>query len=115
MTLRAFDNLPSSERDYWVADWNLSQQQCPHGGPRDECSDPEGSWYAQRLVCRAAMETAAAQELYADLHEKEPYHDGTFKSWAEKRSFDHPYHFNDGVTFYAAPVDVNPDDQFLTR
>jgi hypothetical protein len=59
------------------------------------------------------MEAAAANAMYADLHEKRPYHDGTFSSWSAKRSRSHPYHFNDGVTISAARVDLSPDDEFL--
>jgi hypothetical protein len=59
------------------------------------------------------MEIEAAQARYADLHEKAPYHDGKFESWAEKRSPDHPYHFNEGVTIWVAQTDLAPHDHFL--
>lgn len=59
------------------------------------------------------MEREGAARKYARLHEKAPFHDGTFTDWAEKASSAHPYHFMDGVTIYVAPVDVNPHDHFL--
>lgn len=59
------------------------------------------------------MEKESAARKYARIHDKRPYHDGTFTSWAEKASDSHPFHFNDGVTIYAAPVDENPHDHFL--
>lgn len=61
------------------------------------------------------MERDAAQALYADLHEKAPYHDGTFTDWEAKRSSSHPYHFNDGVSFGVAEADPSPWDLFTTR
>lgn len=72
-------------------------------------------FYPQRQVCHADMERAAAVWLYEHLHEDAPYHDGTFTSWAKKRSLSHPYRFDDGVTLWVADTDINPDDQFLTR
>lgn len=56
----------------------------------------------------------AAEALYAELHKDAPYHDGTFEAWADKRSRSHPYHYLDGVTIFAAPVDISPDDDFLS-
>jgi hypothetical protein len=60
------------------------------------------------------MEREAAKGLYAGLHEKQPFHDGTFTRWAEKRSPAFPYHYLDGVTVWVAAVDHNPDDGFTT-
>lgn len=60
------------------------------------------------------MATAGAEALYAQLHEGAPFHDGTFKSWAQKRSRTHPYHFSDGVTIWVAEEDLTPDDDFLS-
>ena len=84
-----------------------------HGGPRDECADVEREWFPQRTVCHAAMERAAADWRYDTLHEKRPFHDGTFESWAEKRSLSHPYHARDGVTLWVAESDLAPHDHFL--
>lgn len=64
-------------------------------------------------VCHVSMETAAANSRYDAKHEKRPYHDGTFKSWAEKRSPGHPYHARDGVTIWVHDEDLSPDDNFL--
>lgn len=61
------------------------------------------------------MEQQAADALYAKLHEKEPFHDGTFTSWATDRTLDHPYHFKDGVSIGVAGFDVTPHDQFTTE
>ena len=60
------------------------------------------------------MDTAAANALYDDLHKDAPYHDGTFKNWAEKRSKSFPYHARDGVLIGASTTDLFPDDHFLT-
>lgn len=59
------------------------------------------------------MERAAANRRYAALHEKRPFHDGTFKRWSENATPSTPYHYGDGVTIWAASHDVNPDDNFL--
>jgi hypothetical protein len=45
------------------------------------------------------MVLAAGERGYRQKHEKMPYHDGTFKRWAEKPSAEFPYHFMDGVRF----------------
>lgn len=118
MTLAAFDRLPSDERDYWVADWYLTRLECSqHGGPLSECSDPEKAWFPQRRVCRATMEADAARAFYDKRHERAKYHDGTFpadlKAWSSERTREHPYRYDEGVTIYAAPEDLNPDDDFL--
>lgn len=81
------------------------------------CSDPEVVWYPQRRICRSTMEAAAAQRLYDQLHSEETgrvFHDGTFTEWALKPSPFTPYRYDDGVSIHAAPVDTNPEDQFLT-
>lgn len=81
----------------------------------EECSDPERSWYPYRRICYAAMERAAAQDAYADLHEKAAFHDGTFQSWNEKRSPEFPYHHSHGVGIGVAPIDPTPWDAFTTE
>lgn len=79
------------------------------------CEDPDQVWYPQRRVNFADMERAAAQALWASLHEARPYHDGTFTDWAAQRTPSHPYHYNDGITIDVATTDDNPDDAFLTE
>lgn len=61
------------------------------------------------------MEREAAAAAYAKLHEKEPYHDGSFTSWASDRGRSHPYHFNDGVSIGVAGHDATPWDAFTTE
>ncbi len=52
------------------------------------------------------------------MHEKRPFHDGTFPTdpaaWAEKATREHPYHYRDGVSIYVAAEDLDPDDDFLS-
>lgn len=60
------------------------------------------------------MQLRAAERLYGLLHEKAPFHNGDFASWAEKPSRDHPFHYDDGVHIWLSPVEVNPDDDFLS-
>ena len=60
------------------------------------------------------MDKVAAEARYDDLHDKAPYHDGTFKRWSAKRSDNFPYHCKDGVTIWAGSQDFNPDDKFLS-
>lgn len=61
------------------------------------------------------MEREAADRAYEALHEKRPFHDGTFTSWVAEASRSHPYHFRDGVTVYVADEDAAPWDEFTTR
>lgn len=96
-----------------MADWARSKNEHTCGHPREVCSDPKRDWYPQRYVCHVAMETAAANRRYDALHEKQPFHDGTFSRWSEKATAATPYHFHDGVTVYVAETDLNPNDDFL--
>lgn len=105
--------MSDSQREWWLARHRLREQEHSCGHPSDVCSDPALPWFPQRHVCHVSMEREAAAREYARLHEKKPYHDGTFESWVEKRDDAHPYHFNDGVTIYAADTDLNPHDHFL--
>ena len=115
MTLAQFDQLPESERDYWLADWQIAELECRDcGRPVSECADPKRSFYPFRRICYATMEREAADAAYAALHEDLPFHDGTFTSWSAKRSTSHPYHFRSGVTFGVADRDVAPWDRFTT-
>ena len=61
------------------------------------------------------MEQRAADAAYAKLHEKEPYHNGSFTSWSKDRGPDHPYHFNDGVSIGVSGYDIAPHDKFTTE
>lgn len=59
------------------------------------------------------MDQAAAERKWNTLHEKAPWHDGTFEDWAPDRSDSHPFHMNDGVQIWVDKTDWNPDDHFL--
>lgn len=61
------------------------------------------------------MERDAADAFYAKLHEKEPFHDGSFTSWSKDRGLGHPYHFRDGVSIGVAGHDLTPHDKFTTE
>lgn len=60
------------------------------------------------------MEREAAVAAYAALHEDEPYHDGTFTSWAKERGRSHPYHYSEGVKIVVTDANLAPDDKFTT-
>jgi hypothetical protein len=92
---------------------NLTCSQCGQGYV--DHADAEKVWYPQRTVDYAAMELAAAHARYAAVHEDRPFHDGSFKSWAAKRSSSHPYKYDEGVSIFLAETDVQPWDEFLTR
>lgn len=93
----------------------LERERCKDcSRPAEECSDAERRFYPFRSVCYATMEREAAAAAYAALHEDEPYHDGSFTSWAEKRSRTHPYHALEGVKFGVADADLSPEDKFTT-
>ncbi|MGH3996674.1 MAG: hypothetical protein ACRDTJ_04345 [Pseudonocardiaceae bacterium] len=111
-----FDALPPDERELWIERRHREQTTCSEcGRPASECSDPERSHYPFRRVCYVTMERRAAETLYAELHEKEPYHNGTFASWSKDRGPSHPYHFNDGVSVGVTDRDVTPWDTFTTQ
>lgn len=98
-----------------MARYERKRDECPQcHRPRSECSDPERDWYSVRTICFATMEREAAQAMYADLHADAPFHDGTFRNWSAKRNRITPYHFGEGVSIWVAPVDVNPEDDFLS-
>jgi hypothetical protein len=61
------------------------------------------------------MEELAARRRYDMLHEREPYHDGTFENWSKDASAEFPYRYDDGVRIWVAPVDLTPDDDFLDQ
>ena len=60
------------------------------------------------------METQAAQAAYERLHEKAPWHDGTFESWAKDASSSHPYHLSHGTTIWVAETDLCLGGDFLS-
>lgn len=116
MTAEAFYALSDEERDYWIADWELRQMECPDcHGPRDECADPKKDWYPFRVVCYKTMAQEAVQAQYAGLHKDEPFHDGTFTRWSSERTFLHPFHFDAGVSVAVADHDVHPWDDFTSE
>lgn len=57
-------------------------------------------------VCRAEMETASAQAAYERLHEKRPWHDGTFTDWADAPSETHPFHHQHGIRIWVSTSDL---------
>lgn len=60
------------------------------------------------------MQKRAAERRWEQLHEKRPYHDGTFSHWSENLDRDHPFHFSDGFSVWVTDgVDPSPDDRFL--
>lgn len=62
------------------------------------------------------MEKLAAEAAYNALHDEEAgFHDGTFTSWAPKRSVRHPYAATAGMAIGVAKRDVAPHDLFTTR
>jgi hypothetical protein len=59
------------------------------------------------------MDLAAAEWKWASLHEKEPFHDGSFEDWVKERSDSHPFHYSDGVRIWVADVDYEPEGTWL--
>lgn len=52
--------------------------------------------------------------MYQELHKDQEWHDGTFTIWSDKFSKLTPWHYTDGVSIWLAPVDADPEDEFLT-
>jgi hypothetical protein len=114
LTTEAFYALPLDEQNIQIAKWHRDQYKCPEcGRTGGECADPDRDWFPQRSICYATLELISANAQYERLHKQLPYHDGTFKSWAAEPSRSHPYRFTDGVTIWVAPVDLDPEDDFL--
>lgn len=94
--------------------------ECPQcRAPISECSDPRQPWYAQRRIDYRQMALERAKRRYERMHEKRPWHDGTFPKdpagWFEDyHATDHPFHFDDGVTIGVSQTDDHPDDDFLS-
>lgn len=112
-----FDRLPAVERDYWIAEWERQRMACPdHGGPLDECSDPDRKWYSYRRICYATMEREAAIAALKELRgENSNFHDGTFTDWVAKRSDEHPFPAGAGETIGIADTNIAPWDEFTTE
>lgn len=119
MGVGAWQTMPDAERDWWRA--RQAQKDATHSGPgipphpRDGCDDPDHLWYPQMTVCRAEMELATAQARYERLHEKRPWHDGTFADWATEPDVDHPYHYRSGVQIWVAERDLALGGKFTTQ
>ncbi len=98
-----------------MAHYVKSKRRCSHcGSDPEECSDPKRAWYPQRTVCYATMASRAANEKYDEIHKDAPFHDGQFLRFEDKRSTTAPFHVREGVTIWAAPMDLSPDDKFLS-
>lgn len=107
-----FDAVADGDRELLQAAWQADRQVCDqHGGDVSECNHK--TWYPHRTVCTPAMAKAAAEARYDELHDEQPYHDGTFTRWSSKRSKDTPAHYRDGVTISVHREDLDPDHDFL--
>lgn len=94
----------------------MDAEACPQcGHPAALCADPDVNWFPQRTVCEVTMARMGALNRYNLLHGKKPWHDGTFTSWAEKPSLEHPFKFDDGVNIWMSQYDLTPDDDFLEQ
>jgi hypothetical protein len=107
--------MPDSEREWWLARHDRKRAEHTCGHPREVCDDPERVWFPQRATCRVEMETAAAEAQFARLHEKRPWHDGTFTDWAEKPSTEHPYHYTYGTRIWVTETDLGLGGAFTAR
>lgn len=111
--------MSDSEKEWWLARRAALDSEhsapgvAPH--PRESCGDAERPWYPQMTVCHAEMEVEAAREQYRRLHEKRPWHDGTFTDWAAEPTADHPYHYLHGVRIWVAETDLGLGGRFTTR
>ena len=112
MSVEAFWSLSETEQEDWRARAESERETCRfHGGPVSECADDERDWYPQLSICWPTAQLQAAQALYADLHEAEPFHDGA-GNWSKKRSRRFPFSYADGVSMWLSPVDL-PGEDFL--
>lgn len=102
--------MSDSEKDWWLA-WRAKReaQHAPPGvppHPRELCTDEGHDWFPQMTVCRAEMEYESAWAAYRRLHDKRPWHDGTFTDWTEKPDSGHPYHLEHGVRIWVSETDL---------
>lgn len=65
-------------------------------------------------VCYPEMQEQAARAKYERKHEKAPWHDGTFETWAAEPTKDTPYHFRHGTNIWVAETDLGLGGDFLT-
>lgn len=107
--------MPDSEREWWLARHARKIEAHTCGHPHDVCADPERMWYPQLSVCHVEMEAAAAQAQFDRLHEKRPWHDGSFADWAEEASDEYPYHHSFGTRIWVAETDLGLGGEFTTR
>lgn len=107
--------MPDSEREWWIARQARKDAEHKCGHPREVCADPDRTWYPQMSVCHVEMEAAAAQAQFDRLHEKRPWHDGTFTDWSAEPSADHPYHYSYGTRIWVAEVDLALGGKFTTH
>lgn len=113
LALDEFYDHPDAE-DH-IAAWEIEQDRCPHhGGPRSECPDEERDWFPQRQICTVEKQLKAAQRTYDEIHKDRPFHDGMERIWSDKWSELTPFRYDDGVTIWMSPVEINPDDDFLS-
>lgn len=111
--------MPEPEREWWIA--RHAQREATHSPlgvtphPHEACIDAERIWYPQMVACRVEMETASAEAAYRRLHEKKPWHDGTFTDWSEKPSADHPFHFMAGVRIWVSETDQGLGGHFTRQ
>jgi len=106
--------MPDSEREWWVARQARKDNKHTCGHPREVCADPDRVWFAQMSVCHVEMEAAAAQVKFDRLHEKRPWHDGTFTDWAAEPSDEHPYHHSFGTRIWVNATDLALGGKFTT-
>lgn len=106
--------MPEESRAWWRARHMREQLTHSCGHPREVCSDPEREWYPQMTVCYPTMVTEAMQAKYARLHEKRPWHNGSFTDWAEEPSVEHPYHYTHGTTIWVSEQDLAVGGEFLS-
>lgn len=107
--------MPDSEREWWRARHARNEDLHSCGHPREVCADPSRSWYPQMSVCHVEMEAAAADAAFRALHEKRPWHDGTFADWAETQDADHPYHFTFGTKVWVTETDLGLGGKFTSH
>ena len=61
------------------------------------------------------MERESSRGLYAELHEKAPFHNGSFSSWSAKRTKKHPVRFDEAVQIGVSTDELTPWDPFTTE
>ena len=60
------------------------------------------------------MVEESARAEYARLHEKRPWHDGSFSKWSEEPSATFRFHFQHGTTIWVAETDLGHGGDFLS-